>query len=72
MPPEELLDIWGRLAEPTASADDDFGFAPGGFGFDDPPPGRRRPFRPARPRPAGSTSCESLTRSIWCAARPSG
>jgi hypothetical protein len=34
LPSEELLDVWGQLGE-TTSLDDGFGFAPGGFGFDD-------------------------------------
>lgn len=49
--PEELLDIWARLGEPTASTDD-FGFAPEGFGFDEPTGGTPTPA-PARPTLAG-------------------
>jgi pimeloyl-ACP methyl ester carboxylesterase len=35
LPADELLDIWAQLAEARVGMGDDFGFAPGGFGFDD-------------------------------------
>jgi pimeloyl-ACP methyl ester carboxylesterase len=49
LPPEELLDIWGQLAE-TTSPNDDFGFA--SFGFEGPPVGPSATL-PAGPAAAG-------------------
>ena len=51
--PEELLDLWARLGAPTESTDD-FGFAPGGFGFDEPADGTLTPV------PAGPTATRWL------------
>jgi pimeloyl-ACP methyl ester carboxylesterase len=48
LPPEELLDIWKWLGQAGAGTEDEFGFAPGGFGLDDAVgPGAAVPTGPA-------------------------